>query len=331
MIVILHPTWLCNQTCEYCVTHRGITEMSDDTHINAIDFVSHLPKIPGSHIEYHSNEPTLHSKGLDFYTRAESLLTDFGIDMKRLLASNTTSKPWLQDIDAWCEFLSKYDWAMNISLDGPEYIHDKYRGVGNWEKVISSIIKIKEYNIDYGIISVISDGADLNHVYDFFVDINENVQLNPTLPNNDMIVELCTLFDRWITDCKPIQIEPFSKIFRYFTRQYYTRECPNICVHQLVSIAPNGDVRPCGFFADHSDLYNQHIYGNVNNNTFDEIWYGTERQKMIEYVDMIPEDCMTCRWIDFCGTGCSYAKHAGADKCGYTKELLEHASWLGDN
>lgn len=302
--------------------------MSTDTLVNTIEFLTHLQSDGRDHVEFHSVEPTL--RGLPFFVKAEELLTDFGIDTKRLLATNMTSDEWCGGIDDWCRFLSDNDWAMNVSLDGCERIHDANRGTGNWSKVIDSLIHIKEYGIGYGTIATISNGSDLNDVYDFFVDINEPVQLNPTLPINDMAPALCDLFDRWIADRKPIVIEPFSKIFKYFTGQYYVKECPNICAHDLVSIAPNGDVRPCGFFWDNTGLKDLYVYGNVNTDSFNDIWYGLKRQSMLEYVDSIPEDCMTCRWIDFCGTGCSYSKHAGADKCGYMKTLLEHASWIGD-
>lgn len=330
MISIIHPTSACNQNCLYCVNYKGSDIMSDDTLVNTIDFLTHIyGDNQAGHIEFHSVEPTL--RGLPFFIRAEALLQDFGIETKRLIATNTTSNNWCDNIDNWCEFISDNDWAMNISLDGPEYIHDRNRGRGNWGKVISSLIKVKEYNIGYGIIATILYGYDLDDVYDFFVDIDEDVQFNPTLPINDMSEELCSLFNRWLNDHKPIRISPFSKIFNYFTGQRYNKECPNICTHKLVSIAPNGDVRPCGFFWDNTDLCKEHIFGNVNIDTFDDIWYGDARQKMIEYVDCIPDDCMTCQWIDFCGTGCSYAKQAGADKCGYIRPLLENASWLGDN
>ena len=304
--------------------------MSDDTLVNTIDFLTNLytDDVNGN-IEFHSVEPTL--RGIDFYERAEWLLTDFGIDTVRMLATNTTSDDWCDNITEWCEFLSSNGWVMNISLDGNESIHNRNRGEGSWEKVIKSLITIKEYDIDYGIIATVLKGNDLNGIYDFFVSINENVQLNPTMPINNMAPELCNLFDRWLRDHKPISIEPFSKIFKYFTGQYYVKECPNICTHDLVSIDPAGFVRPCGFFWDNTSICDMRVYGNVNTDSFDDIWYGAERQKMLEYVDCIPEDCMVCPWIDFCGTGCSYAKHAGADKCGYIKPLLEHTCWIGDN
>ena len=327
MISIIHPTEMCNQHCTYCVNYKGTDVMSIDTLVNSIEFISHIQDGNRDHVEFHSVEPTL--RGLPFFVRAEELLTEFGVDTKRLLASNTTSDVWCNNIDEWCRFLSDNDWAMNISLDGSERIHDRNRGQGTWNKVINSLINIKEHDIGYGIISVITHGDDLNEVYDFFVGINEPFQINPTLPINDMGAAMCDLFNRWITDHKPLKIEPFTKIFKYFTGQYYIKECPNICAHDLVSISPNGDVRPCGFFWDNTDLRGLYIYGNVNTDKFDDIWYGAERQKMLEYVDCIPADCMVCHWIDFCGTGCSYAKHAGADKCGYMKELLDHAAWIG--
>lgn len=329
MMVTVHPTEMCNQSCKYCVTHKGTKTMSDDTLINSIDFISHLqPCKESSYVGFFSAEPTL--RGLPFFIRAEELMVDFGINMHRMLATNTTTNEWQNNMGEWLNFLHTNDWLMNISLDGPEYIHDRNRGAGSWREVIDSLIHIKEHNIQYGIISVIMNGSDLNPVYDFFVDINEPVQLNPTLPFNDMNEELCALFDRWLIDHKPINIHPFNNIFNYFTNQRYTSECPTICTHDLASIAPNGDVRPCEYFWDNTDMKDLYVYGNVNTDSFDDIWHGEVRQRMLDYVNNTPEDCKTCPWINFCGTGCSYAKHVGADKCSYVKELLEHASWLGD-
>lgn len=330
MIVTIHPTEMCNQNCVYCTNYKGSNVMSDDTLINTMHFIKQLPKIGGrNQVEFHSVEPTL--CGLPFFIRANDLFDEFNINGDRNIATNTTSSEWCDNIIEWCSFIHDNDWGMNLSIDGPEYIHDRNRGKGNWKKVINSLINIKEHYIRYGIIAVINKGKDLNNVYDFFIDINEDVKFNPVQPFNDFNSELCLLFDKWINDHKPISIDPFTKIFNYFTSQDYNKNCPNICVHELVAVLPNGDVVPCMCFWDNSGLKDKYIYGNVNTDTFDDIWYGQERQKAIDYVDYIPKECESCQWLDLCGTGCSYAKHRGADKCGYIKALLENASWLGDN
>lgn len=303
--------------------------MSEDTLVNTMYFLTNLHENPKDKMLFHSVEPTL--RGLPFFIKAEELIGEFDISVIRQLATNTTSHVWRDNIDDWCQFLSENNWTMNISLDGPEHIHDRNRGQGNWRKVIESLIHIKEHNISYGIISVILNGYDLNDVYDFFVDLNENLQLNPVMPINDMNTELCDLFDRWMCDKKPIHINPFDDIYNLIIGKPHTRSCPSNCGYDFVSIIPNGDVMPCGVFWDNTELKDKYIYGNVNTDTFEEIWYGAERQKMLDYVDNTPDDCKKCRWLDFCGTGCSHAKHVGADKCGYMKALLENAAWLGDN
>lgn len=298
--------------------------MSEDTLVNTLYFLSSVHDAPADKMLFHSVEPTL--RGLPFFIRAEEVIEEFGISVDRLLATNTTSDVWCNNIDDWCKFLSDNNWTMNISLDGTEHIHDRNRGAGNWRKVIESLIHIKEHDISYGIISVVVDGEDLNPVYDFFVDIGNSLQLNPVMPINDMAAELCDLFDRWMLDGRPIPINPFDDVLKYINDEFYTRSCPGSCGYNFVSIIPNGDVLPCGVFWDNTDIADLYVYGNVNTDSFDDIWYGAERQKMLDYVDNVPDECNACRWIDFCGTGCSHAKHAGADKCGYMKTLLEHVA-----
>lgn len=330
MIITIHPTGLCNQSCPYCTTYKSADVMSKDTLVNTLDFVNRIQaKTNDGYIEFHSAEPTM--VGIPFFENAINVMESLGITNRCLLATNMTSDAWQQNISNWCAFLSENNWAVNVSLDGPEHIHDSHRGVGTWRKVIESIIKIKEYNIQYGTIAVIVDGQEMDEVYDFFVSAQENVQLNPVMPHNNVGGSLCRVFDRWIADEKPIQIDPFSRVFKYLTSQRFSHECHTTCGHDLVSIDPDGYVRPCGFFWDNTKLKDLFVYGNVNTDSYDDIWFGDTRRTFLEYVNCKPYECLQCPWLNYCGGGCSYCNFSGADHCGHIKQLLEHAAWLRDN
>ena len=77
------------------------------------------------------------------------------IEIEHLIQTNAT----LID-DEWCEIFKQYDVKVGVSLDGPNYIHDRHRkswtNQGTHVKVESGIELLKKHEIDFDIISVLT-------------------------------------------------------------------------------------------------------------------------------------------------------------------------------
>ncbi len=171
---IMVPTLRCNLKCDYCHSLSGPNvrkkDMTESLVKKTIDFIFTIPhQSKKVHIEFQGGEPLLRwdivkysikyakekSKKMKFRPPSFSLTTNLALMNEKIAEdiarynSNTTS------------------FKINISLDGPEKIHDSQRkhcdGEGSYKKVIHwlDILK-KKYKISPSVISVITQNS-LNH------------------------------------------------------------------------------------------------------------------------------------------------------------------------
>lgn len=334
MIVILLPTNQCNLRCKYCTAEHGNDIMTDDTLVNAAAFshwvVGEVQDIQSrSHLEWHAGEPLL--LPISFYERAEWIFDDIGYEPKRTLCTNLTL--WN---DEWNEFCHQYDYKISTSLDGPQYIHDANRGAGTWKKVVTNMVKLEESNTRFGCISVLSKLACQNiiDVYEFFKAAQLNVKFSLCLPVIDQktpIDAMTTLFDLWWEDKASTSIHPFNQMVKYILNKKYRTECHGQCNHGIVSVDAHGNVHVCQRFVSSIDTGRFGVFGNVNTDSFEDIWYGEKRTRFLEYIDRLPTKCYSCPYLDWCGGGCAFDsvcqhgtdKQCGTD-CDYIKAIMEH-------
>ena len=73
------------------------------------------------------------------------------------------------------KFLKEYDFAIQISLDGPKKIHDKNRyyanGKGSFEKVFQNIRKIKDNNIKFNLHQTIQVNSNFYEIIKFMEEL----------------------------------------------------------------------------------------------------------------------------------------------------------------
>src|SRR5208337_55516 len=75
--------------------------------------------------------------------------------------------------DDWCEFFSKENFLVGISIDGPQYIHDKYRmtrqGALTFDKVLQSIGLLKKHEVQFNTLTAVQrcNSYKAAEVYDF--------------------------------------------------------------------------------------------------------------------------------------------------------------------
>jgi uncharacterized protein len=61
----------------------------------------------------------------------------------------------------WCEFIREHHLRIGVSIDGPEFLHDRHRktrsGRGTWSRVIQGIQRLNEYRIPFHVITVLTN------------------------------------------------------------------------------------------------------------------------------------------------------------------------------
>lgn len=332
MITTILPTDQCNLDCVYCVSRKGNNIMSKKTLYNTIDFVSNVHKLDGEcgRLEWHAAEPMM--LPISFYEDAEDRLKQNNCKVERAMCSNMTLAN-----DKWFEFIKKYNYSVSTSLDGDIFITDNICGEGTFESIIKSFMRMDEMNINYGVICVISkyscDHAD--EIYPFFRHAMTDICLNIETPNTfqkESAMAFIKIFDDWYADENKIDVHPFVHMVNFLEKECYEKRCHMDCNKYVVCIDTFGDVYPCESFVIESNT-SKYILGNVNRDTWDEIWYGDKRNVFLHNQAVLSDDCQACKYVDYCGGGCNadtmlYGSNEirKASCCGIIKPLMNHIS-----
>lgn len=122
---------ICNLDCHYCyylkkerLYPKGeLFRMPDDILEEYI--VQHINASPNQVIRFswHGGEPTV--LGLDYFRKIVALQRKHK-PSNRHIANGMQTNGTLLD-EEWCRFLGSEDFAIGLSLDGPQEIHDQYR------------------------------------------------------------------------------------------------------------------------------------------------------------------------------------------------------------
>lgn len=130
---------------------------------------------------WQGGEPTL--MGLDFFRRAVELEQKYcqGQAFENTLQTNGTLLT-----DEWCEFLAQNKFLVGLSLDGPDFVHDRHRrdaaGRGTFERVLRSLKLLQKHGVDYNVMATVGRESARHplEIYSFFKDQGvRHVQFSP--------------------------------------------------------------------------------------------------------------------------------------------------------
>lgn len=330
MITTILPTDRCNLTCSYCVSRKGNNVMSKKTLYNTIDFVSNVHKVNGDdgHIEWHAAEPMM--LPISFYEDAEKRFNCNNCDVQRVLCSNMTLAN-----EKWFEFIKKYNYGISTSLDGDIFVTDEICGSGTFEKVIKSFMRMDELDISYGVICVISKYSceHADEIYPFFKHAMNDINLNIETPNSfqkESAAAFIQIFDDWYADEKRIDVHPFIHMVNFLEGNEYEKRCHVECNKFVVCVDTFGDVYPCESFVIEEDT-SEYILGNVNEDSWEDIWNGDKRKAFLESQAVLSAECLSCRFVDYCSGGCNADSMLYGPKdvrkascCAIIKPLMNH-------
>ena len=293
---------------------------------------------------WQGGEPSL--MGLEFYEKVVALQKKHGIGGQNV--SNAFQTNGLLINESWATFFNKYKFFIGLSLDGPEKIHNRYRKTKNgkptWEKVMNSSKILKDHNVEFNILCVISK-ANLNHakeLYNFFMQHDFNyLQFIPALEctsDNKMASFspsfeeygkfLCEMFDLWKKDgFGRVYIRTFEDLFSLYLQQIITH-CPfgEKCSEYFV-IESNGDVFPCDFY-----VRPELKLGNILEDEDFENFIDQRLPKFDFRKAKLSKNCLDCHWKQICFGGCikdkDFCENLDKNKsyfCKAYKEFFTHS------
>ncbi|MEG2297423.1 MAG: anaerobic sulfatase maturase, partial [Clostridium sp.] len=346
----------CDMKCRYCfyrdeLENRSIGDyglMSYDT-LEQVIRKSLSFGIYTCSLTFQGGEPTL--VGIEFYQNVIRLVKKYNVNNCRIIYSIQTNGYSIDE--EWAQFFHKYNFLVGISLDGYEETHDWNRidknGMGTFSRVMQSIELLKRYQVEFNILTVITDyvAANVEKIYDFYkkngyvfqqyIECLEPLGEKDTgqtqrLHTENLAAFLKGLFDKWYKD---MMMDQYVYI-RYFENliMLLAGQMPESCVlrgkcaKQWV-IEADGGVYPCDFY-----VLDQWKLGNLNDDSMEKIESKREELRFIEESENVPETCTQCNVFSLCRNGCrrncNYSTAMVNMRetnifCGAYKEFLEYA------
>lgn len=307
----------CNLSCRYCYYHpptgRRPVLMSDD--LLALFTRQYIEAQTQREVlfTWHGGEPTL--LPLTFYERALALqrrwagwhVCDNALQTNGTLLS-----------DDWCRFLAANRFLVGISLDGPQPVHDAWRGQGSWERVMRGIDLLERHGVEWNVMAVVHEGnvQDAHAFYRFFREIGCTfLQFTPLFrtPHQAGLSPeawgtfLCTLFDEWYA-------QDVGKVFVQLFEATLANWCgvpPGVCTlspacGDALVVEADGNVYSCDHFVQRACLL-----GNLRQQPLTAMAYGNKQQTFRQKKTLLPTECLGCAWQFACHGECPANRREG--------------------
>lgn len=343
-LVVLQPINLCNLNCSYCYLPGRqnkkkmpdhILEKSMQVIFNS-NFTKPSEKKKFLKILWHAGEPLL--AGIDFYEQAIEYLAKYNINKVPVeMHIQTNATPITQ---TWCDYFIKRNIQVAVSLDGPEFLHNKYRknwhGHGSHKLVMKGVECLKKNNLPLRAICVLTKDS-LDHpieMYEFFKmhgfeSINFNVEEQEgihelstlNIANADSlkinIIDkythfMSTFYDLWNNDGRPFHIREFDRLFKVlkWNKMFGTKIfLPSIetAGFGIITISKDGNISTFSPELANGTLDDPGKF-NLNNimniNSFDELIDNPNFQSQLSAIKKGVEMCSKeCEYFSVCGGG----------------------------
>ncbi len=331
---------VCNLDCSYCyyskkgqLYPKGESfRMTDDILEEYI--VQHIEAYPEEVIRFswHGGEPTI--LGLDYFRKILALQHKHQPPGQRIMNGMQTNGTLLDE--EWGCFLAEEGFAVGLSLDGPQDMHDRYRLTkdrkSSFEDTIRGYELLRECGVDCDILCVVS-AHNVQHpkeVYRFFKEIRapyvsflplverqrktasgENpeimtIEAESRVNRNTMTTEawgdfLCAIFDEWVEkDVGKIKVQ----IIEEATRTAFDQE-HSLCIFRPVCgdipvVEHNGDFYSCDHFVD-----GEHRLGNITRTPLVELLESPAQREFGQAkLDTLPRYCLECEVRNMCNGEC---------------------------
>ena len=343
----------CNLACEYCYylpkqnMADGPARMAPEVLQAYVESAITAAPGPTVHFVWHGGEPTL--AGIDFYRRAVAL-------QRRALPDGWTCVNNLQTNgtlidDRWAAFLAEERFAVGLSLDGPEEVHDAgrpdRRGRPSAARALRGLARLRAHGIEPDVLCTVTArsaaaGIDL---YRFFLDHQvrwlqflpvvqraADGQVSPASVGADAFGDLlCTVFDEWVRhDVATIAVQTFLEAMLAEAGHQ-----PSLCVMsetcgRALALERDGSVYSCDHFVDPA-----HRLGHVQVDGLAalvdgdvQVAFGRAKR------DGLTAACRACPVLRMCRGGCPKDRFAAAPDgepghnalCAGYRRFFEHAA-----
>lgn len=318
---VIKVTNNCNISCPYCYHFKNTNQSNDkiiskDVIYNAIkillDYNDH-----NAGFVWHGGEPL--TIDIDYFKYAVKIQKE--LNKRNIKITNSVQTNGILLSDEFIDFFHENKFNIGISIDGPEDIHTKNRGISKetYNKILANVQKLNERDCRFGILTVVGKNSinRAKDILDFYIkngiknfaflpcvfaDETGTINYELSVTNDEYAKFLIDFFDAWIqSGVKGMNIRDYWEFFKYKKgiRRSLCKNC-NTC-YNTCTVAPDGKLYPCDNFNQTSE--NQ--IGTVFENLEDLV----KKESVVNFGKAIssrPEECMSCKFSDVCQSGCSY-------------------------
>ncbi|MGD9108869.1 MAG: anaerobic sulfatase maturase [Gammaproteobacteria bacterium] len=323
--VMAKPTGAqCNLHCDYCffLEKAGLYpgskfRMSDATMEAYIKQTIASQNTPEITIAWQGGEPTL--MGLDFFKRVVEVEQKYMTPGTCIVNTLQTNGVLLDD--EWCKFLYKHGFLIGLSLDGPKYLHDKFRhdkqGNSVFDKVINALRLMQKHQVEFNILCTVNSENSKYplEVYKFFrdecnahyfqfipiVELDENKNItNRTVDDKQYGRFLIKIFDEWVAhDVGKTFVQFFDGVLASYIRGFSSLCVLRPTCGEGVALEHNGDVYSCDHFVDPN-----YLLGNIHQNSIDELVFSKKQKQFGAKKSNLPKKCKDCEFCFTCHGEC---------------------------
>ena len=269
---------------------------------------------------WQGGEPTL--MGLDFFEKAVSLMEKY--HQGQLIGNGIQTNGILID-QKWAKFFAQNKFLVGLSLDGPEFVHNRYRRTrtnqGSFEKVIDKAKLLLDEGVEVNALSVITDFSAQfpEEIYQFFKQLGLNfmqfipcLRPEPKAPNQPTDFSasasafgefLIKIFELWKRDFKNGIPTTFIRFFDSLFYHYVGLKPPECtllkeCGNYIV-VEHNGEVYSCDFYVEP-----EWKLGNIQRERLVELLNSEKQIAFGRRKNKLSEDCQKCNWLNYCYGSC---------------------------
>jgi uncharacterized protein len=318
---------ICNLDCHYCyyLKKEYLYPSGESFHMpNEIleeYIVQHIDASPEKVIRFswHGGEPTVIE--LDYFREIVALQRQHKPSNRRITNGIQTNGTLLDE--DWCRFLASEGFAVGLSLDGPQEMHDRYRVTKDQkpthEQTMRGYKLLQKHRVHTDILCVVNahNVQFPLQVYRFFKQIKSQyitfLPMVESLPDTKCGVShisvpaeawgafLCTIFNEWRDqDIGRVKVQIFEEAVRTAFNQEHS-----LCIFRptcgdIPVVEHNGDFYSCDHFVDI-----EHRLGNIMEIPLVELLESpSQRAFGRAKLDTLPRYCQECGVRAICNGGC---------------------------
>jgi uncharacterized protein len=174
-LLVIQPTPFCNIDCRYCYlpNRNSKAVVARETLSNLFSQVFSSGWLEDClSVVWHAGEPMV--LPIDFYRDAFRMIDALRPPEIAITHSFQTNGTLINK--AWCNFFIEEQVNLGVSIDGPKRLHDRNRltrsGQGTFDRTIAGIRLLRQHQVPFHVISVLSMASMLGaqEMFDFYLE-----------------------------------------------------------------------------------------------------------------------------------------------------------------